>query len=511
MLGYRREELLARSWREMTVPEDLPASTAQLARIAGGEIDSYSLEKRWIRRDGQTLHSIVSVRCARRPDGAVDHFVALVQDITERKLGEEVLRRAKEAAEEVGRLKDQFLATLSHELRTPLAAILLWGRLLAKGAVRERDRASALRSIVAAAEAQNQLIEDLLDVSRMASGKVRLALRETELGQVARAAAEAVRPLADARGVRLEIAGGDDGGALTVNGDPDRLRQVVWNLLTNAVKFTRRDGRVELRLQRAGSAARVVVSDNGQGIPAVKLPHLFDRFGKADGGTTRVGDGLGLGLTIVRDLTELHGGVVRGESPGEGQGATFTLELPLLAVSDRALASRGGAPSVEPLAAPRILKGKRVLLVEDDADTRTALAWLLEECRAHVTPVDSAARALESFRRAVRRRPFDLLLSDIGMPGQDGYALLKQVRAVEQEVGGRLRAIPAIALTAYAREEDRQKALSSGFQLHLAKPIRPPALIRAISEVMGRAKVIPRARAAGARAGRSPKKAQPQV
>jgi PAS domain S-box-containing protein len=193
MLGYRRDELLKRSWADMTPPEDLAAGAAQLGRIAAGEIDGYSMEKRWIRKDGQILHSVISVRGARRPDGAIDYFVALVQDITERKLAEDVLRRAKEAAEEVGRLKDQFLATLSHELRTPLAAILLWGRLLAKGAVRGRDRPNALRSIVVAAEAQNQLIEDLLDVSRMASGKVRLALRETDLGLVARAAGDAVR------------------------------------------------------------------------------------------------------------------------------------------------------------------------------------------------------------------------------------------------------------------------------------------------------------------------------
>ncbi|PCC73714.1 Signal transduction histidine kinase [Nannocystis exedens] len=374
-------------------------------------------------------------------------------------------RAAREEAETATRLKDEFLATVSHELRTPLNTIMLWGQLLAGGRVKPPDMPRALRAIETSARAQSLLIEDLLDVARMLSGKLRVQLREDSLLPAAQAALEVVRPMAQAKSVRLDAQ--LDPSVGPVLADPDRMQQVLWNLLSNAVKFTPAGGSVTLSLTRDGDDMALRVADTGAGIRRDFLPHVFDRFRQADPTTTRAHGGLGLGLAIVRQLVELHAGSVTAESPGEGAGSVFTVRLPLVDRRAPPAASRPSAPA-------RPLIGVRALLVEDDPDTRRALCLVLEDAGAEVTSVASAPAARAALDAA---RP-DVLLCDIGMPGEDGYALLRSVRAHEQSAGD--RPVPAAALTAYTRDEDRRRALACGFQTHLAKPIEPDLLVATV-------------------------------
>jgi PAS domain S-box-containing protein len=330
ILGYEREELLSKTWAQMTYPDDLAADVALFDRVMAREIDGYTIDKRWVRKDGRIINTTISVRCVRGDDGSVEYFLAFLQDITERKRALEAIERAREAAEQANRVKDEFLATISHELRTPLAAMLIWGSLLADGVLGEHERATAIREIVSSAEAQNQLIGDLLDVSSIATGKLRIELREVDLTPVVQAAIDAVRPTANAKNVRLDLAITGEVGKLAMLADLGRLHQVLWNLLSNAVKFTPDGGRIEVRLERTGATATLTVQDSGEGIAPDFLPHVFDRFRQADGSLTRLHGGLGLGLAIVRELVQLHGGTVRAESAGEGRGATFTVQLPLI-------------------------------------------------------------------------------------------------------------------------------------------------------------------------------------
>jgi PAS domain S-box-containing protein len=369
-------------------------------------------------------------------------------------------------AQESNRLKDEFLATVSHELRTPLTAILGWAHLLRTGQADDGKMAKALETIERNARAQAQLIDDLLDVSRIITGKIRIDVRPVDPNSFIEAAVEAVRPAAEAKGVRLQRI--MDTGIVTVSGDPVRLQQVVWNLLSNAIKFTPKGGRVQVRLERVNSHIEIAVSDTGPGIEPEFLPYVFDRFRQADGRTTRQHGGLGLGLSIVRHLVELHGGTVRAESPGEGQGATFTVLLPVAPVYQTASvvervhpAARDTLPLYD---CPDSLEGMIVLAVDDEPDTRELLKVGLGQCGAVVTVVGSAAEALEAIAAHVP----DLLISDIGMPGEDGYELIRRVRQLPPENGGKL---PAIALTAYARVEDRMQALRAGYQMHVPKPV----------------------------------------
>ncbi len=389
--------------------------------------------------------------------------------------------RLYKEAREANRLKDEFLATVSHELRTPLTAILGWAHMLRTGQFDADSAASAFETIERNARAQAQLIEDLLDVSRIITGKLRIDVRPVDPNSFIEAAVEAVRPAAEAKGVRLQKV--IDTGLASVSGDPVRLQQVVWNLLANAIKFTPRGGRVQVRLERVNSHVEIVVSDTGQGIAHDFLPHVFDRFRQADGTTTRHHGGLGLGLAIVRHLVELHGGTVRAESPGEGQGSTFTVLLPVAPVYASTLsearvhpAARDTLPAFE---CPDRLDGLRVLVVDDEADTREMLKAGLGHCGAEVTAAASAAEALTE----IVKSPPDVLISDMGMPDEDGYALIRKVRGLPGGQGGN---VPAIALTAYARTEDRLQALRAGYQMHVTKPVELTELAAVVASLAKR-------------------------
>jgi PAS domain S-box-containing protein len=404
-------------------------------------------------------------------------------DLSSLKRTEEELRAAKEEAERAraeaeaaNRMEDQFLATLSHELRGPVHAIAGWTQILRTGELDAEKRARALDVIERNAKAQAQLIGDLLDISRIISGKLRLETRPSYPVESVEAALAAVLPAAYAKGIRVERS--LDPGAGPVLADPDRLQQIVVNLLGNAVKFTPREGWVEVRLETAGDGVRIQVRDSGEGIDPGLLPHVFDSFWQEDASTTRQQGGLGLGLAIVRQIVELHGGSVSAASPGKGQGAVFTVSLPLLrpqrATRENPIITlpAGAAAPSPPLA------GLRVLAVEDDESTLDALTELLSLRGAEVTPAASVSEALEILRELAP----DVLVSDIGMPERDGYDLIRAIRAQGRDAA----ALPAVAVTAFASPEDRQRALAAGFQVHLAKPVDPRELTSVIAELAGR-------------------------
>jgi PAS domain S-box-containing protein len=380
---------------------------------------------------------------------------------------------ARGEAQAANRVKDEFLAVLSHELRSPLNPILGWSKLLQNGKLDEAKTRQALSTIERNAKLQSQLIEDLLDVSRILQGKLSLNASPVNLTTLVRAAIDTVRLAAEAKSIQIETIFAPNMGC--ISGDATRLQQVVWNLVSNAVKFTPTGGRVEVRLEQVGDRAQLVVSDNGKGISLEFLPYVFDYFRQADSATTRKFGGLGLGLAIVRYLVELHGGTVRADSPGVGLGATFTVKLPLMPIQPEIARQEQSAES------SLNLQGIHVLVVDDDRDTREFVAFVLEQAGARV---DAAACAGEGFAALTQSKP-DILVSDIGMPDIDGYMLLRQIRALSPEQGGQ---IEAIALTAYAGESDRDLALRSGFQQHLAKPIEPDKLIKAIATLLDRMK-----------------------
>jgi signal transduction histidine kinase/ActR/RegA family two-component response regulator len=400
------------------------------------------------------------------------------------------LERALRAAEAASNAKDDFLATVSHELRTPLTPILGFARMLRTGQLDADGSERALASIERNAELQSHLIEDILDFARIIAGKLRLDVQPVDPAAVIEAALDVVRPAADAKGVRLQAM--LDPGAGPVAGDAGRLQQVVWNLLTNAVKFTQKSGRVQVRLERVNSHVEVTVSDTGEGIPEAFLPFVFDRFRQADNTISRRHGGLGLGLAIVRQLTEMHGGTVTVHSGGADAGSTFTVRLPRMIIHDTKLLKddpKRQHPTSErqavPFNCPPELKGLRVLVVDDEADARDMLALVLRSCGSEVTTAAGATEALA----ALKSWKPDLLVSDIGMPGADGYAFITQVRALRPEDGGRT---PAIALTAHARVEDRMSALSAGYQMHVAKPVEPAELVVVIASLATRNTKEPR-------------------
>ncbi|HEV8604314.1 MAG TPA: response regulator [Tepidisphaeraceae bacterium] len=384
-------------------------------------------------------------------------------------------------AREANRMKDEFLATLSHELRTPLNAMLGWTRLLRMGKLDAADTAHGLEVIERNVSAQAKLIEDLLDVSRIMTGKMRLNIRPMSLKLVIEAAIDAVRPAADAKEIQTTTS--FDAEADHMSGDADRMQQVVWNLLTNAIKFTNRSGKVEVALTRQSGYVQIKVIDNGIGINPEFLPYVFDRFRQADSSSTRHHSGLGIGLAIVRHVAELHGGTVHVESFGQGHGATFTVSLPVSAVKLEAeqpppqRRTLKSAPTVAPAAA--MLAGLHILLVDDEADAREMLTEVLRRHQARVTAVGSARDALVELDRALP----DVLISDIAMPDDDGYSLIRKVRGRTAEQGGQ---VPAMALTAYAREEDRTRALAAGYQVHVPKPVEPNELATVVAALAGR-------------------------
>jgi signal transduction histidine kinase/DNA-binding response OmpR family regulator len=388
---------------------------------------------------------------------------------------------------EANRIKDEFLATLSHELRTPLNAILGWTQLLrsddGKAAPADGEELThGLEVIERNARSQAKLIEDLLDVSRITTGKMRLNVRPSEIGKIVLAAADVVRPAAEAKQIKVDCQLDPAAAASTITADPDRLQQVFWNLLSNAAKFTPSGGRITCELTRQGEDVVLRVTDTGLGIDPKFLPCVFDRFRQADSSSTRSQGGLGIGLTIVRHIVELHGGTVRAESAGEGAGSTFTVTLPISlqgppenVVLPLKASTRPGA---EPAAAPSDVRGLRVLLVDDDADAREVVREFLIRGGAEVI---TAASAAEGFIRLDEYRPH-ILVSDIAMPEEDGYAFVRRIRTLAPEAGG---AVPAIALSAYAREEDRHKSLLAGFQAHLAKPVEPQELLNTLARWAG--------------------------
>jgi hypothetical protein len=412
--------------------------------------------------------------------------LAVVTDITQRKLIEAERERllaseraARAEAERANRLKDDFLATLSHELRTPLNSIVGWSQLLMRQGLSPADITEGVEVIERNARAQAQLIDDLLDVSRITSGKVRLNLQSLDPARTVNAALESVMPAAAAKSIEIEKLLDANAGPITW--DPSRLQQVVWNLVNNAVKFTPRGGEIQVKLGRVESLLQISVHDNGRGIRPEFLPHLFERFRQEDSSTRRGHGGLGLGLAIVKHLVEMHGGTVTAESPGEGRGSTFILRLPLVAVQatiEEQDTEQGQAhvPSRTPPAAPN-LAGFRVLVVDDDADARALIRRVLGEANAEVIDASDVPQALDAIDWF---RPH-LLISDIGMPGEDGYDLIRQVR----DRGHGSDQIGAIALTAFAREEDRERALAAGYQKHLSKPVEAQELLATTALLFG--------------------------
>jgi PAS domain S-box-containing protein len=388
--------------------------------------------------------------------------------------------RLREQAEEASRAKDEFLAMVSHELRTPLNAIVGWTGMLRTGKIDEQIAARAVETIERNARSQARLIEDLLDISRIITGKLRLNVQPVELSSVVDSAVDVIRPAATAKDIRLQVVLDPEAGP--VSGDPERLQQVVWNLLSNAVKFTPKQGRIQVWLQRLNSHVEVTVSDTGQGIDPGFLPYVFDRFRQADSSFTRSQGGLGLGLAIVRHLVELHGGTVSAYSAGEGQGATFTVKLPVMIIhmptpyQTGLPQGRGRAVSATtPFDCPQSLLGIRLLVVEDEADARELLKVMLEQCGAEINATQSAK---EAFQEMEKWKP-DVMISDIEMPEEDGYSLIQKVRSAET----RPQRLPAIALTAHARAEDRMRALRAGYDAHVAKPVEANELVAVIESL----------------------------
>jgi len=484
ILGYREAEVLTKPNSIIFIPEDLEQG-ADKQELEGALKEGRTEDERWhVRKDGSRFWGSGIVTLLRDGTGQPRGFSKILRDFTERKRAEDeraqLLAREQEAraqAEAANRMKDEFLATLSHELRSPLNAMLGWTRLLNTRKFDEATTARAMETIERSARSQAQLVEDLLDVSRIIQGKLRLNVCPVELASVIQSASDTVRPAAEAKEIQLQTI--LDPAAGPIAGDSDRLQQVVWNLLSNSIKFTPKGGCVYVRLERVNSHVEITITDTGQGINPDFVPYVFDRFRQADSSITRTYSGLGLGLAIVRHLVELHGGTVRADSEGEGKGATFTVKLPLMPIRIEVNNPKRVHPTVGdgvPFESAPSLAGIRVIVVDDEADSREFIVALLEQCGAQVTAVASAREAIE----AVSQVKADVLVSDIGMPEEDGYSLIRKVRTLSAEQGGK---IPAVALTAYARAEDRTRAIAEGFQMHIPKPVEPAELATVVASL----------------------------
>lgn len=478
--GQTPDSALGLGWMDAVHPDDRKA-TGDRFLLANAHREAFELEYRLRRHDGEYRWAIDAAAPRFGPAGQFLGYIGSVFDITDRKRieaeRERLLREArsaKEDAEAANRMKDEFLATLSHELRTPLNAILGWAHLLRSNKTTMEDMREGIEVIERNSRAQAQLIEDLLDISRIISGKMTLDVQRIQVQEVIDTAISAVLPAAAARGITVEKR--LDLSADPVAGDATRIQQIVWNLLSNAVKFTPRGGKVEVALKQLGAYVEISVSDTGIGINPEFLPYVFERFRQADGTTTRRHGGLGLGLAIVKQLVEMHGGGVRAHSEGEGRGATFAVTLPVSGM--RAEIHSARTPEEERLVSlDGLLARVRVLVVDDEADARQLIRRILVDCHADVAVAGSADEALELLSRSSP----DVLLSDIGMPGKDGYELIREVRR-------RLttKELPAAALTAFARSEDRREAMMAGFQTHIAKPVEPQELIAVVASLAGR-------------------------
>ncbi|HVO47041.1 MAG TPA: ATP-binding protein [Steroidobacteraceae bacterium] len=498
LFGYSAAEMIGQSILKIIPPELQHEETELLAKLRAGErISRYETVR--VRKDGRRVEVSLTLSPIRDRAGRIVGAGKIAHDITSRKLAEQTLREreaqllqsvaernqileseriARAEAERLSQLKDEFLATLSHELRTPLNAIQGWTTLLRQANVSAEDRARGLQTIERNVRAQAQIVNDLLDMSRIISGKIHLDVQPVLLHEVIRNALDAIRQSAAAKGIRIsqEL----DTGIEPVRVDPNRLQQVLWNLLSNAVKFTPQGGHIRVSLQRLGSHVAIEVADSGVGIRPDFLPQVFDRFRQADASTTRRYGGLGLGLSIVRSLVEMHGGSVRVHSDGQNQGTLFTVDLPISPPNETDPPTPRAPPAPETvmdsIELPR-LDDVAVLVVDDTPDGRGLIARILEGRGARATCASSASEAL-AYLDAGR---FDVLLSDIGMPDMDGYQLMRKVRAAEPPGSS---PIPAIAVTAYARSEDRQRSLLAGYQMHLSKPIEARELVAGISTLL---------------------------
>ncbi len=479
--GLTLEQSLGSGWLAALHPDDVQRAD-KVWSDAVKDSTIYNNEYRFKRAvDGSYRWQLARGLPLKDEQGFVVKWFGTCTDIHEQKqileerahlLELEQIARAK--AETANRIKDEFLAVLSHELRTPLNAILGWSKLLQTRRLDQKKTSEALASIERNATLQVQLIEDLLDISRILQGKLTLNITKINLESTILSALETMQLAAQTKLIKVNTAFEPDVGQ--VMGDSTRLQQVVWNLFSNAVKFTPKGGKVEVQLEQADGYAQIIISDTGKGISADFLPFVFDYFRQADSTSTRNFGGLGLGLAIVRNIIEMHGGMVKAESHGEGRGAIFTVSLPLLPDESPSLTDEQNYPA---LLAPNALSltGIRVLVVDDDIDSRDFVAFVLEQDGAFVIAVSSAYEALETLAEV---KP-DVLVSDISMPDMDGYMLIHQVRTLTPEQGGQ---IPAIALTAFARNDDQQEALKAGFQMHLPKPLNPEELIAAIAQLM---------------------------
>jgi PAS domain S-box-containing protein len=487
LLGYSAEDILGESAARFFAADEQGVLDREINEAqANGRATSTGWR---VRKDGQRLFVEGVLTAVRDERGRLLGYSKLMRDVTEKRRieaeREQLLqseRAARGEAERQSQMKDEFLATLSHELRTPLNAILGWAQVL-----RVKDPgaevAEGLKVIERNARAQAQIIEDLLDMSSIISGKVRLSMQRIDLKSVVDTSIKAVRPTAEAKGVKLEANLAPVDGS--VAGDPNRLQQVFWNLLTNAVKFTPKEGRVSVTLDRVNSHFEINVADTGEGIDAAFLPHVFERFRQADASTSRRHGGLGLGLSIVKQLVELHGGNIHAASGGNGRGATFTVALPVPALDvyqtpreNREQLLRAVTEDLATAVPATNLAGIKVLVVDDEADARSLIERLLHECGATVITASSAGEAIEH----ARNDEPDVLISDIGMPKEDGYSLLRRIR----QLGSETARIPAIALTAYARPEDRAKAIQAGYQLHFSKPVEAMKLIATVASLARR-------------------------
>lgn len=468
-------------WTEEDKARGSPQKELNLAESAGVAPDN-----RWhVKADGQRIFVVGNCRPVRNAEKTLTGFVKICRDETENKQAQierqslfESEQNARVVAEQAGRMKDEFLATLSHELRTPLNSIIGWIQIIKRKGYKAEEVETGLGIIDRNARAQAQIIEDILDMSRIISGKLHLNLQKVDLIQLVQAGIDTIKPAADLKDIHLEIVLDPD--AATSVGDPQRLHQIFWNLLSNAVKFTPKGGRVEVRLERKNSRTEVHISDTGQGIEPAFLPNVFDRFRQGDASTTRQHGGLGIGLSIVKQLVELHGGTASVTSLGKGQGSTFSVILPIsvthieniLDDADTEPQKTGFAES-QSLFDDEQLKGLKVLVVDDEKESCAVIKRLLEDSGAVVRTANSAKDALETMAKDLP----DILLSDIGMPDQDGYSLIKRVRELSPEAGGH---IPAGAITAYARDVDVVKTVEAGFNVHISKPVEPLELIRTV-------------------------------
>jgi len=485
LFGYKAGEIIGKPVTILIPPERLPEEEEILSRIRRG-LSAERLETIRVTKDGRRIPVSLTVSPLKDNEGNVTGASKLIQDITARQRIEEQRqqllareRSLRAQAEVAGRMKDEFLATVSHELRTPLNAILGWATTLNRTRLDEATVQRGMDAIERNARAQAQLIEDLLDVSRIISGKMRIDVKPVVLTPVVEAAIDSIRPAADAKSIRLEMI--IDSDANYLRADEGRLQQIIWNLLSNSIKFTPAGGSVKVRIKRTPTMTEISVSDTGEGIEREFLPFVFDRFQQADSSVTRRHGGLGLGLAITRHLVEMHGGTIEARSEGEGRGATFTVKLPLQAMASHAAStdSQRDSQATSGVDGRPDLAGLRILAVDDSRDTRDLITVVLETCGANVTTASLAREAIDVF---AGWKP-DVLICDIGMPEEDGYALIKTIRELPSEQGGK---IPAIALTGYVRIEDRMRALEAGYQMFVPKPIEATELCTIVATLVGR-------------------------